>query len=161
MGNRRKHPPIRESDVFGKLTVIGEAGNDGSHRVLLCRCECGGETRTRETSLRNKVRSCGKCTSGRPIKDDGIDRGYERQHARVRKALGAAGDHKCIDCDLGADQWSYVGPCVSEKRNEAGKMAYCEHIEHYQPRCRDCHGVLDAAKEVTVRQIRARAITHL
>ena len=161
MTGKKQHPDIAPGEKFGKLTVVELSHVNGSHRVMLCRCECGGESRTREASLRNKVRSCGKCTSGRPIKEDGIDRGYERQHARVRKALGAASDHKCIDCGLGADQWSYVGPCVGEKRNQAGKMAYCEHIEHYQPRCRDCHGRLDAANEVTVRQLRARAITYL
>lgn len=160
MSGKRKHPPVREGEGFGKLTVVGEAGYDGSHRVMHCRCDCGGETKTRESSLRRSVRSCG-CTGGRPIIEDGVDRGYQRMHARLRKAYGPAGERKCIDCGVWADQWSFVGPCVDEKRNEAGKMAYCEHIEHYQPRCRDCHGLLDAANEVTVRQIRARAITYL
>jgi hypothetical protein len=162
--------PISVGAVFGLLTVLRELPKEGGHRMVECRCDCGNPEplAVRTSDLRRRTRSCG-CTSGAPRKKDGIDRGYPRMHARVRSQRGPASDLQCIDCEAWADTWSYVRGCSDEKTGptkphdpESTQVApYCEHVAHYQPRCRSCHGLLDQAKEVTVRQVRASMLNRL
>lgn len=55
-------PPVtRPGDVFGRLTVIGDAPpSKHGKRMYRCRCECGGEIVTHGSSLsQGKTRSCG------------------------------------------------------------------------------------------------------
>jgi hypothetical protein len=50
--------------VYGKLTVIGQAGKQCGQWLWQCRCECGTETTVFGANLRKKTtptRSCGKC----------------------------------------------------------------------------------------------------
>lgn len=50
-------------EVFGRLTVIGEAPNKGNKCQWLCRCECGNELLVITDSLRaNHTNSCGCLT---------------------------------------------------------------------------------------------------
>jgi hypothetical protein len=46
---------------FGRLTVAGRDGYVGNHQVAwVCRCDCGGETRTTSTKLKSgHTQSCG------------------------------------------------------------------------------------------------------
>lgn len=47
-------------DVYGRLTVVAEAGRKDSQRAFLCRCACGGSTVVPSGSLRKgNTRSCG------------------------------------------------------------------------------------------------------
>ena len=49
---------IHKDDAFGKLTVIGYAGNNQYN----CLCECGNETKVYKTNLlTQQTRSCGHC----------------------------------------------------------------------------------------------------
>lgn len=51
---------IRIGEVFSRWTVIGKADLYGTHRMLLCRCDCGNEKAVYGPSLRRGVsRSCG------------------------------------------------------------------------------------------------------
>lgn len=167
--SERAGTAIAVGDRIGRLTVMKEAPKRGSHAVFECRCSCGNTEPlfVRVSDLRRRTRSCG-CTSGAPRKEDGIDRGYTRAHYRVYKANGAASEHHCIDCDAWADGWSYVRGCPAEHVGpitpsdpDSPVAPYCQHIGHYQPRCRSCHGRLDRARRVTVRQVRARMLTSL
>lgn len=45
---------------FGRLTVIERVENRGNYAMWRCRCDCGGETITRTSSLKNgHTKSCG------------------------------------------------------------------------------------------------------
>jgi hypothetical protein len=47
-------------NVFGRLTVVGRAGNKGTRAKWLCECECGNTKEVMGVLLRNgKVGSCG------------------------------------------------------------------------------------------------------
>jgi hypothetical protein len=152
---------------FGKLTALREVDKRGGHRMWECRCDCGNEATVRASELRRRTRSCG-CTGGRPRTEDGVDRGYPRAHANVRKERGPASDQRCIDCDAWADTWSYVRGCLDEQvgplkptDQDSALAPYCQHTGHYQPRCYSCHGRLDGATGGTVRQVRAAMLNRL
>lgn len=70
------------------------------------------------------------------------DFGYQAAHLRVATSKGKASSHACIDCGARANDWSYVHDCPHELR-QAGRPAYCAHVEHYEPRCRSCHRAYD------------------
>lgn len=159
--------PVTPGEAFGMLTVLDEGERLGGHRSWVCRCSCGTVATIRESDLRRRTRSCG-CTGGRPRKDDGIDRGYPRAHARVARQRGSASTHRCIDCWEWADHWSYVRGCAGEQTgpidptDNASKSApFCDHVEHYQPRCRSCHIRLDLARGMTARRLRAAMLNRL
>ena len=160
-------PRVAAGDRFGKLIALEEVERRGQHRMWTCRCDCDTKVTVRQSDLLRRTRSCG-CTGGRPIKRDGIDRGYPRSHSRVSTARGPASGHHCTDCAEWADTWSYVRGCPSEQwgptkptEPDSGISPYCEHVEHYQPRCYACHARLDRARRVTVRQVRARMLNGM
>ncbi|QIX27597.1 hypothetical protein ncot_14045 [Nocardioides sp. JQ2195] len=155
------------NERFGLLVVVRELDKRGYHRMYECRCDCGNTITVRQSDLKRRTRSCG-CTGGRPRTDDGIDRGYPRAHERVRAARGPASEHECIDCPAWADTWSYVRGCPDERSGptkpcdpESAGSPYCEHIEHYQPRCFSCHSRLDRASGMTVRMARAMMLNRM
>lgn len=150
---------IEPGDVFGRLTVTVETAKQGWHRMWECECACGEVVTVRASDLRRRTRSCG-CTGGRPIKEDGIDRGYERIHARLRLTLGPATSFWCADCTDLADQWSYIGGCANAKKSREG-FPYCQHEGHYQPRCYRCHGTMDRGPEASVRRLRAVFLSRI
>lgn len=49
-------------------------------------------------------------------------------HRRIHRKYGPAKQHKCVDCDLQAMDWSL----------KHGRE-YSDSIEDYDPRCRGCH----------------------
>lgn len=48
-------------------------------------------------------------------------------HRRIHRKHGAASNHKCVDCNQQARDWSLNG------------NVYTDKVEDYSPRCRSCH----------------------
>ena len=66
--------------VWGRLTVISPAANEGNHTRWLCRCSCGEEKIVRTNSLRTGlVRSCG-CLMRELARDANIQHGAAVYH---------------------------------------------------------------------------------
>lgn len=70
---------------------------------------------------------------------------YAAAHTRVYSARGRAADHPCVDCGEQAKDWSYLGDCPSEQRDERGRV-YSPDPEMYAARCRKCHRAYDASR---------------
>ena len=72
---------------------------------------------------------------------------YKSAHGYITDVRGRARDHACIDCAGRAYDWSYVGGYPDERvtsDSEQSERRWCLHAaEHYEPRCRKCHGKLD------------------
>lgn len=68
---------------------------------------------------------------------------YNAAHGVLRKARGKATMFDCVDCGGQGQQWSYRHDCWAERSNDRGKYPYCTHVEHYEPRCQDCHRTYD------------------
>ena len=75
---------------------------------------------------------------------------YAAIHDRVRNSKGIARACKCVDCDGQAHEWSYDGNDPNETIGPTGRggyvVAYSQHVEHYEPRCRRCHRRRDAKR---------------
>ncbi|MFK4801737.1 hypothetical protein ACI3K5_24020 [Streptomyces sp. MPA0124] len=57
-----KRRPLRidlAGQVFGRLTVLEEAGRQGGQVLWLCQCSCGATTRVTTGNLRGSTTSCG------------------------------------------------------------------------------------------------------
>lgn len=67
----------------------------------------------------------------------GTDVKYRAVHARLVQARGKASDHRCVDCDEPAHEWSY--------RETSG---FSTNLEDYSPRCCRCHRAHDRLQEV-------------
>jgi hypothetical protein len=74
--------------------------------------------------------------------------GYRAAHMCVEAARGHARDHRCIDCKVLAQEWSYThddhDELIADDRDHAG-MHYSLHPAHYAARCRSCHTRFDKA----------------
>ena len=68
---------------------------------------------------------------------------YSSAHKRVAAARGPAADHECVDCGGAALDWSFRGIHCETRMIDATNRPYCTHVEHYDPRCRDCHNRFD------------------
>lgn len=85
---------------------------------------------------------------GDPLAVDSRPVTYLAAHKRVYRARGQAAVLPCVDCGQPAAEWSYRHGCADERVGEPrpGLMAaFCVHPEHYDPRCKSCHGIYDAA----------------
>lgn len=148
--------------TFGQLTVLARAdyyvapGSGNRQSQWLCRCTCGAEVVRRQAHLRNgRVSSCGCLVTRRGGAHPawrGADVGYSAAHRRVYRERGSASQHRCIDCEGEAAQWSYTKDCTDERVGEAGngqEAPYCPggHAECYVPRCVTCHWIYDNKKE--------------
>lgn len=78
---------------------------------------------------------------------------YKTAHGRVRKARGPASDHRCVDCDGRAQEWSFnpglTGHVISgvetDGRTGASRpMDWSADVAAYQARCMACHARFDA-----------------
>lgn len=116
-------------------------------------CEaCGQEARmTRKQRFCSK--SCAKKAEPRwhPAGPDHPNRignpGYNAAHTRVERANGKASEWFCVDCPTPtlAAEWSYDGLDPDEligTGQYAGRK-YSLKIEHYHPRCKQCHTAYD------------------
>lgn len=119
---------------FGSLVVLDR---DGVYWV--CRCDCGGTTKVRAGDLnRGSVTTCGDSATHHRIPVVG----YSGAHCRVRRDLGAAADHSCVDCGKQAKHWSYDHKDAAELYDVVTGgyvVAYSLDAEHYEPRCVPCH----------------------
>jgi hypothetical protein len=68
----------------------------------------------------------------------GEDALYRSAHCRVQRLRGKAADRACTDCRGQAAHWSYDHLDPDEKRSDDG-LAYSLNVEHYHPRCVQCH----------------------
>jgi hypothetical protein len=66
---------------------------------------------------------------------------YENAHSRLRRDRGPASAHSCVDCGGAAQDWSYDHADPNERQSADGP--YSQSQDHYQPRCRKCHYLLD------------------
>lgn len=77
------------------------------------------------------------------------DIGYTAAHARVRRLKGSASDYPCADCGGPAQDWAYSHSGVKERwellPEQSAPSPYSTDPEQYDPRCRSCHRLFDAA----------------
>jgi hypothetical protein len=77
--------------------------------------------------------------------------GYEAAHHRVRKALGSASLHACVDCGGQASDWSLSWRAVAPDRvmyDERGYAYSPDGVDAYSPRCKPCHRAYDNGAQV-------------
>lgn len=65
-------------------------------------------------------------------------KGSEASYGAIHLRLGSLAGKACVDCGEAARHWSYEGGCRDELGGESCPP-YCEHSEHYWPRCVRCH----------------------
>ena len=80
---------------------------------------------------------------------------YWGMHSRIKIDKGYASENLCIGCGEHAADWSWDGVCDDIKYGvaKAGRPSlspYCLHLEHYNPRCTDCHMKLDLSLSSTL-----------
>jgi hypothetical protein len=110
-------------------------GNGPAHRVKVCP-RCKGEF----LGPRKQITCSKECQAllhrkGAPH--------YKAAHDRVYRAKGKASFHQCVDCGQQAEEWSYDGKDSEELTDPRRGQRYSLKIEHYQPRCQDCHTQYD------------------
>ena len=130
-----------------------------------CVCDCGTERVVDARGLRGGTStSCGclhreivGALAAAMVGADhpswkGDDVLYEQVHYRMDRSLGKAKYTDCTDCGDGtaAADWSYDGGCADERIWHG--HPYCPHPEHYHPRCRHHHRVLDVAARRAIDQ---------
>lgn len=74
---------------FGKLTVVCRIGTDASMKnaIWLCKCDCGGETKTTTTHLRSgHTQSCG-CLCMQHFMAGGEKTRFEKKHGLCNTRL--------------------------------------------------------------------------
>lgn len=153
--------------TFGRLTVIERLPSRRGLAFWRCLCECGNETETAGSWLRNgTARSCG-CTRGEKLgarsrerrgkehhqwKGDAVE--YVAAHSRVRATRGRPREHACIDCGKQASDWSYRGECPREQISRTDKpgLAFSPDPEMYDPRCKRCHEDYDMQQRRKARE---------
>lgn len=136
----------RWEDLSGKRfgTLTATIRRDGGKWDLLC--DCGRSTVARSGDLRRgtKLHCDDKALHRRQE-----HAGYVAAHQRVRQDRGRAATHSCVDCDGGAQHWSYdhsdPGELLDDSVN-AGPLPYSLDTSRYQPRCIPCHKKFDMRK---------------
>lgn len=139
---------------FGRLVIIARAPtattSTGHPRTCWqARCDCGQTVTVRGGQLQQgRVKSCGCLHVLRAVRMGRANRrevvAYYGAHTRLTRERGRAADRTCIDCNATAEQWSFDG-CGAPMSGPGG-MPYCLHGEHYKPRCRSCHTILDQTR---------------
>ena len=152
-------------EVFDRLTVTRLVGKFDSHKMWECVCQCGRMLVTRQARLATgETRSCG-CLHNEQVSalrrtPEGQALSYHAMHARLRTRFGAASDYACIDCGdtEQSHEWSYIRGCPDELTEPAidrsTPLTYCLHVEHFAPRCKECHLAMDRASVFSVRRLR-------
>jgi hypothetical protein len=133
--------------TFGRLTVLGRAGNDGAMSAWLCVCTCGQEKRVRGGHLRSGATSSCGCLNRETLRkpDDQIT--YNSAHYRVKRAKGYPSTFPCVDgCGQQAAEWSLRqdAPVTHVGDDGHGRPTrYSGDPNDYEPRCRKCHKAYD------------------
>ena len=157
---------------YGLLTVIEEREPQvyGSRRFRMVLVECSCEARNRSVTRlarlhSGETRSCG-CLHRERIgalrrTPEGQAPSYHAMHAMLRTRYGSASEYVCIDCGDSErpHEWSYIRVCPGELTDErkdgrAKPLGYCLHVEHFAPRCKECHLAMDRAPLASVRRLR-------
>lgn len=74
---------------------------------------------------------------------------YSTVHARLKNQRGRAAGFDCVDCSAPASEWSYDGTDASPLMTTTptgASIAYSTDLDRYEPRCRPCHRLRDAAE---------------
>jgi hypothetical protein len=69
---------------------------------------------------------------------------YNAVHDRLMVRRGPASEHRCVDCNGQAEEWSYDNADINEKRGSRNNLLYSTDANHYEPRCKPCHRNWDA-----------------
>lgn len=106
----------------------------------LCQMHWARRARTGDPLMVRRVPSGEKSPHYR-----GDEIGYSAAHWRLRKQRGKASNYACVDCDLQAEHWSYdlKDPNCRYENFQGKTLAYSLKVEHYQPRCVQCHALHD------------------
>lgn len=133
-----------EGERFGRLLVRERVGTQNGRVTWLCLCDCGNETTVRGSDLRTgKVVACGCYRIERSIEAHTLAIvQYAGAHDRIKRQRGSASTHPCADCGKPATDWSYDGLDPDELTE--GRLLYSLKVDHYEPRCKPCHGAYDA-----------------
>lgn len=109
------------------------------------------------TTGNTKTCGCSRIEVGRRLSREGHPQWqqqvkYAAAHIRVQVAKGAAAEHACVDCGLGASDWSYEGGDLDELVEiiNGYPRRYSLDPDRYQPRCRSCHRIKDNRERVKV-----------
>jgi hypothetical protein len=97
-----------------------------------------------------RTRSCG-CLLRETNKRKRVETpAYETFHSRLRREVGPATAHPCVDCGGQAEEWSYdhedPDELLVQPRRGRPVVRYSTNIDHYEPRCRSCHRKFDSQK---------------
>ncbi len=143
---------IRQALRFNNLTVLAHVG-----KYFYCLCDCGTPTRKLASNVEaGRTTSCGGHGLSFRRRRIGAPVSYSGMHSRLWSKRGSASQFPCADgCGKQAAEWSYDNACDDEYEGTPtnalhgyGPFRYCEHMEHYQPRCKSCHTLKDnAARE--------------
>lgn len=70
---------------------------------------------------------------------------YTSVHKRIRLERGNASEHRCVDCQGQAAEWSYRGGAPDERSGlvRGSVLAFSSDIDYYDPRCVRCHRIFD------------------
>lgn len=79
----------------------------------------------------------------------GDQAGYAAIHDRIRRLRGTASNHRCVDCDCPAMDWSYTYQDPNELIAQwCGRPTpYSADPAFYVPRCKSCHKIHDLAMQ--------------
>jgi hypothetical protein len=78
MAWKQKYPPIKEGDVFGRLTVISFKNKVKNNKHWFCKCSCGNLISPRASSLNvGQTKSCG-CYKYENLKTMNITHGLKK-----------------------------------------------------------------------------------
>ena len=75
---------------------------------------------------------------------------YAAVHQRLRKQRGSASQHRCVDCENPAAEWSYdhADPDELVDSHCGVPVRYSIDLNHYAPRCKVCHAYLDISPRI-------------
>lgn len=126
---------------IGRLTVVRRSRSG----YVIAQCDCGElierERRVIRRALRSGIDSRCNKLNRHGLADDAEHVGYGQMHHVVAAERGRASQHKCVDCNSHADEWSYDGGDPDEIwcRVREHVLAVGTRVEFYSPRCRPCH----------------------
>lgn len=70
---------------------------------------------------------------------------YYVVHYLLRKRLGPARHHQCVECERRAAHWAYDHADVFERFDTENQKVFSVNFDHYRAMCQRCHIRLDTA----------------
>lgn len=130
---------------------VGPKGGKGFCHMHYVRNKVHGDPRMRDYSA-NAARARSQRGSHHPRwAGDAVS--YSMAHQRVYAARGPATAYLCAECRGTAQEWAYDGDDPRELVGMNGpyRCAYSVDPNHYDPLCKHCHALTDAARREVVR----------